>query len=85
LYFETLTDEQKRELWRRYEAIDLDTDNGAWDLARNAAIEVIGEDNRWPVYFVAPYPEALTFELIAMHLLLERDHSLTIAPLIKDL
>jgi hypothetical protein len=85
LYAESLTDEQKNELSRRYDAIDDDTLNRARNLARNAAIEVIGADNCWAVWFVAPFPTTITYELIAMHLLFERGHSLTIVPLIKDL
>jgi hypothetical protein len=85
LYYESLTDEQQVELVRRYCAIDNYTLNRAWDLACNAAIEVIGKDNRYAVWFVVPYPEALTYELIAMHLLLERGYQLTSVPLIKDL
>jgi hypothetical protein len=84
LYYESLTDEQKEELYRRYFAIDDDTRNHAWDLAHDATIEVIGKDNGWAVLWVAPY-SPITYELIAMHLLFERGHSLTIVPLIKDL
>jgi hypothetical protein len=50
---------------RRWRAIDIETRNRAYDLSENAAIEVIGEDNRRAVWIVAPYPEALTYELIA--------------------
>jgi hypothetical protein len=85
LYAESLTVEQRNELYRRYEAIDHDTHDRAWDLAYDAAIEVIGWDNSCAVWYVVPYPEALTGELISMHLLLERGHSLTFVPLIKDL
>jgi hypothetical protein len=84
LYFESLTDEQREELSRRYEAIDRETRIRAYNLAYDAAIEVIGEDNCDAVWDVAPYLP-LTYELIAMHLLFERGHSLTIVPLIKDL
>jgi hypothetical protein len=66
-YFESLTDEQKDELVRRYGAIDYDTHDRAMALARDAAIEVIGRDNWVAVWIVAPYPEALTHELIALH------------------
>jgi hypothetical protein len=85
LYYESLTDGQKRELRRRYKAIDNYTLDRAWELAHDAAVEVIGRDNSCAVWIVAPYPEALTYELIAMHLLLERGYSLTFVPLIKDL
>jgi hypothetical protein len=85
LYYESLTDGHRDELVRRYWAIDLDTRNRARNLARNAAIEVISEDNRLAVWFVAQYLGALTCELISMHLLFERGHSLTFVPLIKDL
>jgi hypothetical protein len=84
LYEESLTDVQRKELERRRRAIDDDTRNRAWDLACNAAIEVIGKDNGQAVWWVAPH-KAFTYELIAMHLLFERGHSLTIVPLIKDL
>jgi len=84
LYWESLTYEQKDELYRRWFAIDRETRNRAWDLARNATIEVIGEVNRIAVYCSTLYP-AITYELIAMHLLFERGHSLTFVPLIKDL
>jgi hypothetical protein len=67
LYFESLTDEQENELIRRYDAIDDDTLNRAMALAYNAAIEVIGKDNCRAVWYVVPYPEALTCELIALH------------------
>jgi hypothetical protein len=85
LYEESLTDGQKRELRRRYKAIDNYTRIRAWELAHDAAVEVIGEDNWDAVWYVVSYPEVLTCELIAMHLLFERGHSLTFVPLIKDL
>jgi hypothetical protein len=85
LYEESLTDEQRNELYRRYWTIDSDTYNRARGLAINTAIEVIGEDNKRAVFLVSPYPEPLTMELIAMHLLFERGHSLAFVPLIKDL
>ncbi len=65
MYFESLTSEQKVELERRYEAIDLDTSNRSRDLAYNTAIEVIGEDNWLAVLYVTSFPTALTYELIA--------------------
>jgi hypothetical protein len=85
LYEESLTDEQKNELSRRYWDIDYITCDRARNLARDASIEVIGEDNRVAVWYVVPYPEALTYELIAMHLLFELDHSLTFVPLVNNL
>jgi hypothetical protein len=86
LYGESLTYEQKDELFRRYVVIDIDIDtfNRAWDLAYDAAVEVIGKDNWNAVYLSASY-SGITMELIAMHLLFERGHSLTFIPLIKDL
>jgi hypothetical protein len=84
LYFESLTREQRYELNRRYGTIDYDTRIRAWELASNAAIEVIGEDNMLAVWFVAQYP-AITMELIAMHLLFERGYSLTFVPLVNNL
>jgi hypothetical protein len=84
LYYESLTDEQRKELRRRHVVIDLVTGNRAWELAKAATFEVIGEDNRQVVWFVALYP-AISSELIAMHLLFERGHQLTFVPLIKDL
>jgi hypothetical protein len=84
LYYESLTDEQWRELVRRYWAIDDYTRDRAYDLARNVVVEVIGEANRLAVLFIAPYL-AITYELIAMHLLFERGYQLTFVPLIKDL
>jgi hypothetical protein len=85
LYFESLTSEQKVELRCRYRAINDDSRIRAWELAYNAAIEVIGVDNMWAVWDVAPDPTAITQELITMHLLFEHNHSLTFVPLIKDL
>jgi hypothetical protein len=67
LYEESLTYEQWNELIRRYEAIDDDTRERAWDLASNAAIEVIGRVNRHAVFMASPVPEVLTFEIIALH------------------
>jgi hypothetical protein len=67
LYYESLTREQQVELIRRYWAIDNYTLDRAWDLAHNAAIEVIGEDNCDAVWWVAPIPEVITYELIALH------------------
>jgi hypothetical protein len=84
LYWESLTREQKDELVRRYNAIDYDTRNLAWNLARMASNEVIGRDNRREVYYASTDPP-LTYELISMHLLFERGHQLTFVPLIKDL
>ncbi len=83
LYMESLTYEQSNELWRRHLVINDDVWRSAWTLAEDAAIEVIGEQNRRVAHWVL-YP-TLTYELIAMHLLFERGHSLTFAPLIKDL
>jgi len=85
LYYESLTEEQRDELDRRWDAIDCDTDKRAWYLSRSAADEVIGGKVTDNVDYVAPIPEAITYELIAMHLLLERGHSLAFVPLIKDL
>jgi hypothetical protein len=84
LYFESLTREQKDVLWSRCCAIDIYTLSRAWNLARNAAIEVIGGDNLVVASNVTYYP-AIPYELIAMHLLFERGHQLTFVPLIKDL
>jgi hypothetical protein len=66
-YFESLTDEQNDELVRRYEAIDDNTHDRAWDLAYDATIEVIGWYNSCAVWIFAPYPKVLTFEIIALH------------------
>jgi hypothetical protein len=94
LYRDSLTDEQKRELWRRYDAIDRDARHRAWTLAEDATIEVIGEDNRRVVWYVVSYLPIIrdvapylpiTYELISMHLLFERGYQLTFVPLIKDL
>ncbi len=84
LYAESLTDEQKNELLRRYDAIDLVTRERARALAFYAVIEVNGLDNMLAVCGAAPY-SAITMELITMHLLFERGHQLTFVPLIKDL
>ena len=85
LYFDSLTDVQKDELYRRWDAIDYNTCSRAYDLARNAADEVIGIDNLVAVWNSSPIPTAITMELISMHLLFERGQSLTFVPLIKDL
>ena len=84
LYWESLTYEQKDELYHRWYAIDDDTDERAWGLASDAATEVIGRDNRNVVCYATTY-SPITMELIAMHILLERGHQLTFVPLIKDL
>jgi len=85
LYAESLTYGQSAELVRRcHDTIDYDTRARDWNLARNAAEEVIGRDNRIAVYYVSTDPP-ITYELIAMHLLFERGHQLTFVPLIKDL
>jgi hypothetical protein len=95
LYCESLTDEQKHILRCRCWAIDNYTRIRAWNLASDAAFEVIGRVNWWaawdvvPPYLpiirdVAPYLP-MTYELISMHLLFERGYSLTFVPLIKDL
>ncbi len=84
LFRESLTYEQRIELDRRRLAIDYITRNRAYDLARNATIEVIGEYNLDAVYCSTLY-SAITYELIAMHLLLERGHQLTFVPLVNNL
>jgi hypothetical protein len=84
LYAESLTSEQTKELCRRYWDIDYITCDRAWTLAEDATIEVIGRDNRRLVYNYTSYL-AITYELIAMHLLFERGYQLTFVPLIKDL
>ena len=65
LYYESLTREQRNELYRRWGAIDYDTYNRAFVLAYDATYEVIGVDNRLVVWNVAPPPTELTYELIA--------------------
>jgi hypothetical protein len=65
LYYDSLTFEQRIELNHRWNAIDRDTRIRVWDLAHNAAIEVIGEDNCDAVWDVAPFPTTITYELIA--------------------
>jgi hypothetical protein len=85
LYYESLTLKQKNKLRRRKTAIDDDTYNRAWALAYNTATEVIGENNRSVMFMVAPITAPITYELISMHILFERGHSLTFVPLIKDL
>jgi hypothetical protein len=65
LYYESLTQEQKDELDRRWLDIDDVADDCAWEIARNDAIEVIGQNNLNAAYSVAPPPEAITMELIA--------------------
>jgi hypothetical protein len=85
LYWESLTDVQRKELCRLYWAIDRDTRDRARDLARDVAIEVIGRNYWMEVFMVSPTPEALTCELIAMHLLFERGYSLTIVPIVNNL
>jgi hypothetical protein len=67
LYYDSLIYEQKGELCRRCDAIGRGTHSRTWDLARDAAIEVIGEDNRSVVFMVAPFPQVITYELIALH------------------
>jgi hypothetical protein len=84
LYYESLTYEQWNELRIRYNAIDNGTFTYAYNLARDAVLNVIVGKNRRAVYDSTSYP-ALTYELIAMHLLFERGHKLTFVPLIKDL
>jgi len=65
LYYESLTEEQKDELDRRWLDIDDVADECAWEIARDAAIEVIGQNNMNVAYRVAPPPEAITMEIIA--------------------
>jgi hypothetical protein len=84
LYYESLTFAQRDELRCRYDTIDYNTGDCAWDLANKTTIEVIGGYNRRAVQCVAPYL-SLTHELIAMHLLFERGHSLTFVPLVNNL
>ncbi len=84
LYWESLTVEQRDELYRRYYAIDDDTRNRAWDLAKVVANGVIGRDNMRAIWWVSSYSQ-ITMELIAMHLLFERGHSLTFVPLVNNL
>jgi hypothetical protein len=84
LYYESLTVKQKDELDRRYWDIDNKIRVCVWVLARDTAIEVIGRDNWSAVSDVASLP-SITYELISMHLLFERGHSLTFVPLIKYL
>jgi hypothetical protein len=67
LYEESLTDGHRNELDRRYEAIDYDTRDRAWDLANKTATKVIGWYNSCAVWYVVSYPTALTYELIALH------------------
>jgi len=68
LYYESLTDEQRIECTSRWFAIERATRFSARDLARNAAIEVIGEDNCdavWGVLPVSSLHVVITKELIA--------------------
>jgi len=84
LYYDSFTYEQISKFFRRHVDIDDATRKRAYNLALNVAIEVIGENNRLAVCGATTYP-AISSELIAMHLLLERGHQLTFVPLIKDL
>jgi hypothetical protein len=84
LYYESLTVEQQKELDRRYWAIDRDARDRAWYLANSTAAEFIGEDKKWAVWWVSPFLST-TYELISMHLLFERGHSLTFVPLVNNL
>jgi hypothetical protein len=68
LYYESLTYDQRIECTRRCYAIDYITRDRAYDLARNAAIEVIGRDNIRAVSRALPFSsfhEVITNELIA--------------------
>jgi hypothetical protein len=68
LYYDSLNYRQSNKLIRRYWAMDHDAHNRARDLARDAAAEVIGENNNTVVFCVTPFYESeLTYELIALH------------------
>jgi hypothetical protein len=84
LYFESLTFKQMDELDRRYYRLNSSYSSRAWKLAAETSEEIIGNViDRFS--FSTSYLLDATYELIAMHLLFERGHSLTFVPLIKDL
>jgi hypothetical protein len=65
LYRESLTDEQKEDVKRRYWAIDRNNRDRYCTLDCHATSKVIGRDNRLAVKKISPFPTEITYELIA--------------------
>ncbi len=85
-YLDTLTEDQINVAFVRYDAIPYEP-SVSRDLVRYAARDVVGETNRSAVYmasfdFSASYA---TYELIAMHKLLEQGKKLIFVPLFDSL
>ncbi len=86
-YIDNLTEERRGVVNSRYWDIPEDARFAALASARKAAIDVVGGLNRSAAYmvshgFAAPYA---TYELIAMHNLLEQGKTLTFVPLFDSL
>jgi hypothetical protein len=88
IYLDSLSDQEKEELWQRfYWALDEEVRNSAFDVAMDAAEEVVGRefrDEAWDAADVVTgwwvFGDA-TLELIAHHKLLEQDKTPTSLPL----
>ena len=85
-YLDTLSVVQWDVVRERYLAMSYDARYAAQDLALNVAKDVVGEINWNAVYYATPnYTKCATYELIAMHNLLEQGKKLTIVPLFDSL
>jgi hypothetical protein len=87
IYLDTLSAEEREEMWRRYCALDYTVRKSARIASRDAAEEVVGENFRyeawWAAYDVTGSENFgyATWELIGHHKLLEQNKTPTFLPL----
>jgi hypothetical protein len=87
IYVDSLNDEEKSEMWRRYWSLNCDVRVFAIDTARDAADEVVGCGFRLAVFSAARDVIGwrvfgwATYELIGSHKLLEQYKTPTVLPL----
>ena len=81
-FLDSLTEDQRNEVNRRYSALDYAAWNAAWSAARGAAGVVAGVA-AWDAARGAAWDA--TYELIGMHTLLNAGKDLMFVPLFNDL
>jgi hypothetical protein len=88
IYVDSLNDEEKSEMWRRYWDLNYNVRVSAMNAAMDAAEEVVGEDFRYAAWRAAWFVTGrrvvfgwATDELISHHKLLEQYKTPTVLPL----
>jgi hypothetical protein len=81
-YLECLSEEQRKIVWERYQALGYEVRDAAWNAAQGAAYDAVQNSVAYAAEYAAAYA---TYELIGSHRLLEQGKSLTFLPLFLDL